>query len=68
MVALAAPVAAVCRDRWLEPFSSNSIWNTAIGSGAVFTPAGLFAPGDHRGPPSNFHNDQDFLLRVRSGS
>lgn len=64
MVALAAPVAAVCRDRWLEPFSSDSIWNTAIGSGAVFTPAGLFAPGDHRGPPSNFHNDQDFLLRV----
>ena len=27
-----------CRDRFLEPFSSTSIWNTAIGSGAVFSP------------------------------
>ena len=54
----------MCRDRWLEPFSSDSIWNTAIGSGAVFAPARLFAPGDHRGLPTNFHNDQDFLLRA----
>ena len=61
----AAPRA--CRDRWLEPFSSDSIWNTAIGSAARFEPAGLFAPGDARGLPDNFHNDQDFLLRTHAG-
>ena len=54
---------AACRDRFLEPFSAESIWNTAIGSGAVFTPALLFAAGDARGTPGNFHNDQDFILR-----
>ncbi len=26
--------ASPCRDRFLEPFSSDSIWNTAIGSNA----------------------------------
>jgi hypothetical protein len=31
-----------CRDRTLWPFSSNSIWNQPIGSGAVFEPAWLF--------------------------
>ena len=55
-----------CRDRFLEPFSSDSIWNTAIGSSAVFHPADLFAPGDSRGIPGNFHNDQDFIVRVTS--
>ena len=59
----AAP-AASCRDRWLEPFSSQSIWNTAIGAGAVFKHARLFQPGDHRGNPANFHNDQDFIVRT----
>ena len=54
---------AACRDRFLEPFSAESIWNTAIGSGAVFKPALLFAAGDARGTPGNFHNDQDFILR-----
>ena len=52
-----------CRDRWLEPFSATSIWNTAIGSLAKFKPAMLFAPGDYRGDPANFHNDHDFLVR-----
>lgn len=52
-----------CRDRWLEPFSSDSIWNTAIGSGAKFASAELFRDGDPRGVPDNFHNDQDFLVR-----
>ena len=46
-----APVA--CRDRWLEPFSSDSIWNTAIGSAAEFRPANLFHPDDPRGAPDN---------------
>ena len=53
-----------CRDRWLAPFSSDSIWNTAIGSDAKFEPAELFHPDDPRGVPDNFHNDQDFLLRT----
>ena len=44
---------APCRDRWLEPFNSDSIWNTAIGSGAVFRPALLFDPDDPRGVPDN---------------
>eukprot|EP01052_Picozoa_sp_SAG31_P081714 SAG31_NODE_41654_length_275_cov_0.585227_1_plen_71_part_10 len=42
-----------CRDRWLEPFSSDSIWNTAIGSAVEFKPARLFQPGDYRGNPAN---------------
>lgn len=50
-----------CRDRFLEPFSSTSIWNTAIGSCAQFSPAKLFEPGRE---PTQFHNDQDFFLRV----
>ena len=61
VAALGAPP---CRDRWLEPFSADSIWNTAIGSAAVFEPAKLFAAGDKRGAPSNFHNDQDFIVRT----
>ncbi len=54
---------AGCRDRFLEPFSSTSIWNTAIGSCALFSPARLFGPGRE---PTQFHNDQDFFLRVSS--
>ena len=52
----------VCRDRYLEPFSSDSIWNTAIGSEAEFAPANLYA--DASNPLTNVHNDQDFFLRV----
>ena len=51
-----------CRDRFLQPFSSESIWNTAIGDSAVFAPANLF-PSDAT-KPTQFHNDQDFFLRV----
>jgi hypothetical protein len=50
-----------CRDRFLEPFSSYSIWNTAIGSSAEMAPGNLFGKGRL---PSQFHNDQDFFLRV----
>ena len=38
-----------CRDRFLEPFASSSIWNTAIGSDAIFKDANLFAATDFRG-------------------
>jgi hypothetical protein len=52
-----------CRDRWLEPFASDSIWNTAIGSQADFVHAKLFAdPGTK---PRSFHNDNDLLVRTR---
>lgn len=36
------PVTApTARDPLRQPFASSSIWNTAIGSGAVYVPAGL---------------------------
>jgi hypothetical protein len=31
-----------CRDRFLSPFGPGSLWNTAIGSEAVFVPANLY--------------------------
>lgn len=49
-----------CRDRFLWPFSSTSIWNTPLGSGAQMVPAQLF----ELSMPDDFHNDQDFILRV----
>ena len=38
----AAAAAAACRDRWQRPFSSTSIYNTAVGSGAVFAHAQFY--------------------------
>ena len=35
-------VQAPCRDRLKQPFSPTSIWNTAIGSDAVFVPGNIF--------------------------
>ena len=57
------PAPAPCRDRWLQPFAVNSIWNTAIGSDAAYVPAGIYrdASGMH-GPPAEIHNDQDILI------
>lgn len=37
---------AARRDPWRHPFASTSIWNTAIGSGAVYVDAGMPAPGN----------------------
>jgi hypothetical protein len=67
---LAEPVyptypAGSCRDRFLWPFNSSSVWNTAIGSDAVYVPAGIYdGASPIRGPPVEFHNDQDWILRV----
>jgi hypothetical protein len=33
------------RDKWLQPFASNSIWNMPIGSEAVYQPANLQPAG-----------------------
>jgi hypothetical protein len=44
--------AAGTRDARLQPFASDSIWNTAIGSGAQYVPSGLSpTPGEHLGFP-----------------
>lgn len=52
-----------CRDRFLWPFNSSSIWNTAIGSDAVYVPAGIYDGSSHlKGIPVQFHNDQDWLI------
>lgn len=69
---LTRALAEPCRDRFLQPFSSQSIWNTPIGSGAAFVPAGLFdgvfgnstCGREPCGPPLSFHNDQDFIVRT----
>lgn len=45
------------RDPWLWPFARDSIWNTPIGSGAVYVPANL-EPAEH------FAFDQDLLFVV----
>jgi len=54
MFAIAAALCsttATCRDRFLFPYSPASIWNTALGSDAVFVPVNLFA-----GPPPAAHS------------
>jgi hypothetical protein len=55
----AAAAAPACRDRFLWPFNATSIWNTPIGDGAVYIPAGIYVDdsGDH-GPPVEIHNDE----------
>jgi hypothetical protein len=50
-----------CRDRLAQPFASDSPWNTAIGSGAKFSPALLFTP-PHHPLPESFFNDHDYFF------
>ena len=45
------------RDPWLWPFAGDSIWNTPIGSEAVFVPAGI-------GAAPRFGIDEELLFRV----
>ena len=62
---LGSSSSAPCRDRFLQPFSQASIWNTAIGANASYVPAGLFTgAGPLLSPPANIHNDQDWVLRA----
>ena len=56
-----------CRDRFLWPFANTSIWNTPIGRHAEYLPAGIYSGADAlRGPPAEFHNDQDWLILSRA--
>jgi hypothetical protein len=59
------PITAPCRDRFLWPFNASSIWNTPIGSSAVYVDAGIYNNADAaHGPPVEFHNDQDWIIRA----
>ena len=49
-----------CRDPRTWPFLSNSIWNTPIGSGAIFHDPGLFRPPFPL--PYNFFSDDDYFI------
>src|SRR5580698_2739265 len=49
------------RDKTLWPFSSDSIWNTAIGSGASYSAAGI-APNNAGGSPTVFVQDEDVIV------
>ena len=49
------------RDKWLWPFSSKSIWNMPIGSGAVYTPANI--------QPAHYASgDQEYFYKLRAGA
>ena len=53
-------VTAACRDARTWPFLSSSVWNTPIGSDAVFHDPGIF-----RAPfplPHNFFSDDDYFI------
>jgi len=49
------------RDKWLWPFSSKSIWNMPIGSGAVYKPAKI-QPAQHAAA------DQEYFYKIRAGA
>ena len=52
-----------CRNSFLWPFNSTSIWNTPIGSDAFMSPSNLYnSKTSLRQPPTNFHNDQDWII------
>ena len=49
------------RDPWVWPFARESIWNTPIGSGAVYVPAGI-------GAAAKVDIDEELLFRVSEGA
>jgi hypothetical protein len=60
----AGGTAAECRDAVATPFSPHSIWNTPIGSSAVFVWAHIYDASRGLAPPVNFHNDQEFVVET----
>lgn len=53
------------RDKTLWPFASDSIWNTAIGSGAIYSPAGITV-NSAGGSPTVFEQDEDVIVMTPS--
>ena len=53
------------RDKLLWPFSSDSIWNTSIGSGAAYQPAGIVS-NNAGGSPTYFSQDEDVVVMTPS--
>ncbi len=53
------------RDKTLWPFASNAVWNTAIGSGAVYQPAGI-VQNSSGGSPTAFDEDGDVIVMMPS--
>jgi hypothetical protein len=49
------------RDKFQWPFASDSIWNTAVGSGANYQPAGIVS-NLAQGWPTGFGEDQDVIV------
>ncbi|MEN9518929.1 MAG: hypothetical protein RLZZ381_1517 [Cyanobacteriota bacterium] len=47
------------RDKWLQPFASNSIWNMPIGSEAVYQPANLQ-------PAGYLSADREYFYRLKA--
>lgn len=61
--ALCGAGAQTCRDQNLWPFNASSVWNTPLGSDAVFVPAGLFnstRPGEEA--PYAMQSDDDWFF------
>jgi hypothetical protein len=55
---------AECRDARKWPFLSTSIWNSPIGTGAVFHDPGIFRPPFSL--PYNFFSDDDYFIVTAS--
>jgi hypothetical protein len=55
---------AACRDARTWPFLSTSIWNTPIGTGAVFHDPGIFRPPFPL--PNNICSDDDYFIVTSS--
>jgi len=53
-----------CRNARTWPFLSTSIWNTPIGSGAVFHDPGIFRPPFAL--PNNFYSDDEYFIVTTS--
>jgi hypothetical protein len=53
------------RDKTLWPFASDSIWNTAIGSGAAYSPANI-SVNSAGGSPTVFVQDEDVIVMAPS--
>lgn len=45
---------APCRDRLKQPFSSTSIWNTGVGSSAVYLAANIYPISPAPAPPADW--------------